>query len=143
MTTPENTPLTPLQKIAVSRKLLEAEILSRAWEDDAFRARLEADPAAALGEAGFPLPEGKTLRILVETSDTVTVVLPPCPTHGQETNDEELASVAGGGLAQNGRCRVYEGIKEEAKTGDVLTQAGQILISGVVSLVGASWGWGG
>lgn len=86
MKTQKSTQLTPLQKVAVSRKLLEAEIIARAWEDDAFRAKLESNPAAALTEAGLPLPENKTIQVIVEAPDVLTLILPPSPTRTSEVN---------------------------------------------------------
>lgn len=136
MTSPKDFKPSPLQQAATSRKLIEAEIISRAWEDGAFRTRLEADPAKALAEAGIPLPEGKTIRVIPEEPGTIRITLPPKPAATPEAGDDELAAVAGGGLIENGKCQHYEDAK---KRGTGLFFAGVTLAWG--SILGISWGW--
>lgn len=142
MKTQKSTQLTPLQKVAVSRKLLEAEIIARAWEDDAFRAKLESNPAAALMEAGLPLPENKTIQVIVEAPDVLTLILPPSPTGTSEVNDNELAEVAGGGLIQNGKCEHYGKHDDLQRTGNFFTYTGYMLYTAISATAGFSWGWG-
>lgn len=155
MTTPESTEFSPLQRIAISRKLLEAEILASAWEDDAFRAQLEADPASALREAGFPLPQGKALRVVREKPGTLTLALPAKPETGVEIADAELASVAGGGLRENGSCTIYDQIsgkkdirydsdgRRTISDGEAIIARGILGgVAGLLSITGLSWGWG-
>lgn len=89
-------------------KKLEASLISRAWENPAFRALLLRDPHAALAQAGLELPSGMTLKIVEstaavrdETSSGVHyLVLPPKASLDEsdefELADEELDSVAGG-----------------------------------------------
>ena len=132
----EQTP-TPLQAAAFRQKLMEAEIISRAWSDATFRAQLEVDPTKALAEAGIPLPEGKTIRILQEEPGTVRIFLPPKPETSVEASDDELASVAGGGLIDTGKCKHYEDAKK--RDSDKFF-AGVALACG--ALFGVSWGYG-
>lgn len=55
----------------------QAELLNRVWSDDAYKARLLADPRSALSEMGFTFPEGSDIKVL-EDSDTVKhLVVPP------------------------------------------------------------------
>lgn len=129
--------LNNFQKAAVSRKLMEAEILARAWEDAAFRAKLEADPAQALREAGIPLPDGIAIRVIVEEPGTAQIALPPVPEFSDEASDDELASVAGGGLIDTGKCKHYEDAKN--RDGDKFF-AGVALACG--GLFGVSWVYG-
>lgn len=142
MTIEKNLQWTPLQKMAVTRKLMEAEIVSRAWADGDFRAKLETDPTAALREAKLPVPEGKTLQIISEMPNVVTIILPARPEQGAEVADEELVAVAGGSLLQNGRCRVYEDFKFAQEQGDLFAQTQTAVSSAIVSVFGGSWGWG-
>lgn len=135
MNTNTNETINPLQSAALRRKLMEAEIIARAWSDDAFRTRLEEDPAAALAEAGLPAPEGKTLRVIREEPGTLQIPLPPAP--GAEASDEELAAVAGGGLIENGKCEHYEKAK---KRDEDKFFAGFALVCG--AMFGVSWGYG-
>lgn len=138
----EESKLSPLQKAAANRKLIEAEIVARAWADEAFRAKLEAAPAAALAEAGFPIPEGRTIQVVPEAPATLTLVIPPVPTQSAEVDDAELAAVSGGGLIENGSCKIYDQIKTEKKHGNTFTEGLLYAVSGLTAVTGISWGWG-
>lgn len=138
---PQDTPqLTPHQKMAAGRKLLEAEVVSRAWADEAFREKLQTDPASALAEAGIPLPEGKTIRVIFEEPDTVRISLPSAPETSAEASDAELEAVAGGGLIQNGKCQLYENSRKRETGQTMRFLMGSGLLYG--SFIGVSWGWG-
>lgn len=128
--------LTPQQAVITSQKLMEAAIVSRAWSDESFLARLEANPAEALAEAGIPAPQGKTIRVIREEPKTIHITLPPKPAATAEASDDELASVAGGGLIDTGKCKHYDDAKKRG-TGEFF--AGVTLAWG--SLLGISWGW--
>ncbi|HZU76961.1 MAG TPA: nitrile hydratase subunit alpha [Dehalococcoidia bacterium] len=51
-------------------------VLARAWTEPDYRARLLAEPAQVLGEAGIELPSGKSVRVVEIGPDEVYVVLP-------------------------------------------------------------------
>lgn len=108
MKSQQTSQLTPLQQAALSRKLLEAEILAKAWADTTFRDRLETDPASALTEAGFPLPRGRTVRVIFEEPGTTLLVLAKEPAPEEEVCDEELAGVAGGSAKAANTCNLQE-----------------------------------
>ena len=73
---------------------LKARILSRADDDGDFRARLVADPKAAVAdETGMTIPEGFKLEVHEDSATTAHLVLPPSP----ELTEAELESVAGAG----------------------------------------------
>ena len=68
-------------------------ILSRAAEDGDFRARLMADPKAAIAaETGATIPEGFDVAVHEDSATTAHLVLPPSP----ELTDAELEMAAGG-----------------------------------------------
>jgi nitrile hydratase alpha subunit len=67
----------------------------KVWQDPTFKRRLVADPRAALQEEGVPLPEGKTVRVVEDTAETMHLVLPRKLAAGELT-DEQLDHVAGG-----------------------------------------------
>jgi hypothetical protein len=97
-------------------------LVQKAWEDDDFMGRAQAEPNAALAEHGWELPEGTEVRIEVtefdeaqlqdppsseaiaaswrqgiEAGDLVVVVPTSPATEEPETiSDEELAGVDGG-----------------------------------------------
>ena len=69
------------------------QLIAKCWADDAFKQRLMADPAGTLAAEGMAVPEGVTVRVVENTAQEVTVVLPPRPT---DLTDEALSSSAGG-----------------------------------------------
>ena len=75
---------------------LKTRILSRAEEDGDFRARLIADPKAAISaETGTVVPDGFDIVIHEDSATAAHLVLPPSP----QLTEAEMASVAGGGDA--------------------------------------------
>jgi hypothetical protein len=92
MTTPEN----PVQRV-----------ITRCWDDEAFKDRLLADPAATLAEAGVAVPEGVTVRVLAESATERVLVVPLPPQ--RELADAELAGIHGGWIFQDS-CTGYQGL---------------------------------
>ena len=71
---------------------VRARILSRAGEDGDFRARLVADPSAAVAdETGMIIPDGFELVVHEDSATTAHLVLPPSP----ELTEADLESLAG------------------------------------------------
>ena len=69
-------------------------LVEKAVEDEAFRARLIADPKAAIEEElGVTLPPGLAVEVHEEGADTAHLVLPP---PRDALSDEQLMRVAGG-----------------------------------------------
>ena len=78
MTTAEN----PMQKI-----------IARCWEDEAFKKRLMADPAKILGAEGVNVPDGVSIRVVEDTDQVRTLIIPPAPSH---FDDNQLMGITGG-----------------------------------------------
>jgi len=70
------------------------KIVAKAWRDPAFKAKLLADPQAALKDAGVAVPAGVTVKVVENSAGLFHLVLPPKPT-GQ-LSDEALDKVAAG-----------------------------------------------
>jgi hypothetical protein len=75
------------------------KMVARAWRDPAFKAKLLADPHAALKDAGIPVPAGVTVKVVENTDTHFHLVLPPKPAH--ELSDEALDRVAAGAIEYN------------------------------------------
>ena len=74
---------------------LKARILNKAEEDGEFRARLIADPKAAISsEVGVALPDGFDVAVHEDSATTAHLVLPPSP----QLSEAELETVAGANL---------------------------------------------
>ena len=72
---------------------LKAQILTRAAEDGEFRARLIADPKAAISaETGAAIPEGFAVVVHEDSATAAHLVLPPSPA----LTDAELEMAVGG-----------------------------------------------
>ena len=68
--------------------------VASAWRKDKdFRARMEADPKAALAEKGVDVP-AEDVRVAVDKEDNLHVVVPTDP--NGEMSDEALKMVSGG-----------------------------------------------
>jgi hypothetical protein len=73
------------------------QLVARAWGDEAFKARLLAEPGPALAEQGIQLPLGVEVRVHENSPTVVHLTLPPAP--AEELSDEQLDVVAGGDTA--------------------------------------------
>jgi hypothetical protein len=80
MTTAEN----PMQKI-----------IARCWEDEEFKKRLMADPAKILDAEGVNIPDGVSIRVVEDTDQVRTLIIPPAPSR---LDDDQLNGIAGGGI---------------------------------------------
>jgi len=82
-----------------SRQEFEAQIVAKAWKDEAFKQALLNDPRAAIEqEFGQALPPDVTIKVVEETPTTLYLILPMnADTYGsEELTTAELDSVAGG-----------------------------------------------
>ena len=81
----------------ISRHELEAKIVKRCWEDDAFRREFTSDPAAAFVKyLNVPKASVPALVVHDEPVGSWHIVLPAKPANASELSDEDLEQVAGG-----------------------------------------------
>jgi len=89
-----------------------AQVVARAWSDDAFKRRLLTQTAAVLGEAGLVPPEGIEFKVVEDTERLCHLILPPAPGEG-ELSEETLEAIAGGNshcfTSGPGGCATYGG----------------------------------
>jgi hypothetical protein len=77
---------------------MQDRIVAKAGEDGEFRARLVADPRAAIYElTGEPVPETVTVQVHEESATSFHLVLPP---HGR-LSESEMADLFAGVLGNN------------------------------------------
>ncbi len=69
-------------------------VITKCWDDEAFKERLVAEPMATLAEAGVEVPEGVTVRVVAETATERVLVVPLAPQ--RELADADLAGIHGG-----------------------------------------------
>ena len=85
---------------------MRAEIISKAVDDDAFRALLLDDPKKAVQEAlGVTVPDAFNIEVHEEGAMVAHLVLPA----SNELSAEDLAFIAGGGGVEsyNGSPSIY------------------------------------
>lgn len=76
-----------------------ANLLLRAYQDDAFKQQLLADPKSALREASdLDVPSGLELKVLEETAERRYLTMPPSEEEDLELSDGDLRLVSGGVL---------------------------------------------
>ena len=56
-----------------------ARIVAKCWMDESYRKNFIADPAAALKDEGIIVPEGVKIRVLEDTSELRSFILPAKP----------------------------------------------------------------
>ena len=70
-------------------------VIAKAWKDPAFKKKLLKDPKSALKECGYSIPENMSVRVIEDTANTYTFVMPPSPTNARELSPAELETFAG------------------------------------------------
>jgi len=70
------------------------KVITKCWEDEAFKERLLADPAATLAAEGVQVPEGVTINVAVDSEDVRTLVIPL--RQPVELGDAQLQSAVAG-----------------------------------------------
>jgi hypothetical protein len=81
----------------VTRHDLEAKIVKRCWEDEAFRKEFTADPAGAFTKyLKVPAKDVPKIVVFEETAGSWHIVVPPRPAYASELSEVDLERVAGG-----------------------------------------------
>jgi len=74
-----------------------AQVVTQAWSDETFKARLIENASAVFREQGIEVPAGVEVRIVESTEKENYLVLPPKPSGGvTELTSSQLSQVAGG-----------------------------------------------
>jgi hypothetical protein len=85
------------QAAALTRHDLEAKIVKRCWEDEAFSKQFTADPAGAFVKY-LEIPAASLPKIVIheESAGSWHIVLPSRPPTTEELSAQQLEKVAGG-----------------------------------------------
>lgn len=78
-----------------SSRFTPLAVVEKALADPEFKARLLADPAAALAAQGYRLPPGTTVKVCQDTEQLLHLVLPK-PRGDGELVENHLEEVVGG-----------------------------------------------
>ncbi|MEO5361536.1 MAG: NHLP leader peptide family RiPP precursor [Nitrospirota bacterium] len=74
------------------------EIITKAWNDEAFKVKLLSDTMAALKEQGIDVPAGVTIKAVENTANHITIIIPSKP-EARELSDADMSKIAGGGCS--------------------------------------------
>jgi hypothetical protein len=123
----------------LTRHDLEAKIVKRCWEDEAFRKEFTSDPASAFVKY-LDVPKGSLPKIVVheETPGSWHIVLLPPPENIGELSEQDLEAVAGGCSKIAVSSIIYD-LGADSAIGATLSLAASgvsaVIASGVASLI--------
>ncbi len=72
------------------------EVIAKAWKDPTFKKKLLNNPKEALESCGIKIPANINVKVIEDSTNTYTFVLPVAPKNAQTLSEAELAKVAGG-----------------------------------------------
>ena len=88
-----------------ARRDLEDKLVARAWADEDFRARLKADPHAAVAEEiGITVPQAIEIEVLEETPEKGYLVI---PVNRVAISEEQLETASGGSRCNDPLTNLY------------------------------------
>ena len=82
--------------MAKNNENIYAKTIARAWKDPQFKAKLLKNPKAALEEMGVKLDPKMQVKVVEDSQNSVTFVLPSQPTGAKELSEKELGQIAAG-----------------------------------------------
>lgn len=79
-----------------SKKDIEAKIIAKAWKDPVYKKKLLSHPKEALNEMGDKIPDRVKVRVVEDSKDSFTFVLPASPANIQKLSPGQLEQLAAG-----------------------------------------------
>ncbi len=97
-----------------TRRDIEAQIIAKAWKDEAYKQKLLSNPKAVLEqEFNIQFPAEIKVEVKEENRTSLYFILPIRPEiAGQEISDKQLAAIAGGASG----ALITDIVKDGAKT---------------------------
>jgi hypothetical protein len=74
------------------------EVIAKAWKDPTFKRKLMSDPKSALKECGCHVPENVNIKVIEDSDNSYTFVIPHAPKNASELSEKELGRVAASGI---------------------------------------------
>ncbi len=87
---------------------LRDNLIARAWQEPAFKAKLLKNPRAALAEVGYKLPDNIKINIFEDKPNNFNFVIPLPPQDTRELSDQEIQKLAAG--AGNEPLGYFDGV---------------------------------
>ncbi len=78
------------------------KIIARAWKDPAFKKKLLTNSREALKEMGVNVPSNVNVKVIEDSANTYTFVLPASPANAKNLSEAELENIAGADPAPTG-----------------------------------------
>ncbi len=72
------------------------EIIAKAWKDPTFKKKLLSNPKETLESCGIKIPANINVKVIEDSANTYTFVLPAAPKNAHTLTEADLAKVAGG-----------------------------------------------
>jgi hypothetical protein len=72
------------------------EVIAKAWKDPTFKRKLMKDPKSALKECGCTVPDNVNVKVIEDSDNSYTFVIPHAPKNASELSEKELGKVAAG-----------------------------------------------
>ena len=97
----------------LQRQQIEAELAERAWQDEAFRSELLANPKATVHQTlqayDMGIKNGVTVQVHEETPYALHLVIPLPPDYEEDAElDDELLDLVAGGSGEGGTIHTCE-----------------------------------
>jgi len=95
----------------MTRHDIETLVVQRAWDDEAFRAELLANPSATFEKySGVPASQLPRIVVHEEQAGDWAFVLPARPAAGAALSDAEMQAVAGGAITSAEQTKRYAAV---------------------------------
>jgi hypothetical protein len=74
----------------------QEEIIAKAWKDPTFKKKLLENPKEALKECGVKVPENVNVKVIEDSEQNYTFVIPESPANAVRLSEEELEKISAG-----------------------------------------------
>jgi hypothetical protein len=72
----------------------QEEIIAKAWKDPNFKKKLLENPKEALKECGIKVPENVKIKVIENSEQNYTFVIPQSPANAAQLSEQELEKIS-------------------------------------------------